>query len=300
MFTLAHLSDPHLSTMPRPTFRELFGKRAIGYFNWRARRAVHHQFEYLQTLVQDLLARGFDHLAVTGDLVNLGLPGEFPLALEFLESLGDGQRVSMVPGNHDAYVRGTAMLHLDLWKDYIAGDPGARRPGVSGAPFPYLRRRGPLGIVGLSTAIPTAPLLATGRLGKAQLAELEHLLDLLAKEKRFRVVLIHHPPTGLRSPHERLTDAEAFKRVIARHGAELILHGHDHRASVRRIAGPSGEVAVVGVPSASNPGSNAERGGAYNLYRIEGDPKAWRCSLETYGFAPDGSGVATVNRVEIF
>lgn len=298
MFTLAHLSDPHLSPMPRPKLTQLMGKRAIGYFNWRARRSIHHNPDRLSTLTADLLDRGFDHLAVTGDLVNLGLPGEYDVARAFLESLGPGDRVSMVPGNHDAYVRGTAFLHLDVWQEYIAGDEPAQRSGVTGAPFPYLRRRGELAIIGLSTAIPTAPFLATGKLGKAQLLELDHVLTSIKGERRFRVILIHHPPIGFRSPHERLTDAAAFRSVIARHGAELILHGHDHRASIRKISGPQKEVDVVGVPSASNPAVNPERGGAYNVYRIGGKPGAWTCEMESYGFAP-GGGVAKNRSVRL-
>lgn len=291
MFTLAHLSDPHLSPMPRPKISQLMGKRAVGYFNWRARRAVHHSPDRLGVLTADMLARGFDHLAVTGDLVNLGLPGEYDVARAFLESLGPGDRVSMVPGNHDAYVRNTALLHLDLWRDYIAGDAPAQKSSIAGAAFPYLRRRGELAVIGLSTAIPTAPFLATGKLGKAQLGELYHLLTTIKDEHRFRVILIHHPPVGFRSPHERLTDAAGFRAVIAKHGAELILHGHDHRASIKQIVGPNGNVNVVGVPSASNPGVNPERGGAYNLYRIGGKAGAWSCELESYGFTPDG-GIA--------
>jgi 3',5'-cyclic AMP phosphodiesterase CpdA len=298
MFALAHLSDPHLSPMPRPKLTQLMGKRAIGYFNWRARRAIHHNPDRLGILTADLLQRGFDHLAVTGDLVNLGLPGEYDAARSFLENLGPGDRVSMVPGNHDAYVRGTALLHLDMWKEYIAGDESARKTGLAGAAFPYLRRRGDLAIIGLSTAIPTAPFLATGKLGKAQLLELDHVLGTLKDEHRFRVILIHHPPVGFRSPHERLTDAAAFRAVIAKHGAELILHGHDHRASINKIAGRDGEVNVVGVPSSSNPAVNPERGGAYNLYRIGGKAGAWSCELESYGFTADG-GVAQNRSVKL-
>ena len=133
MFALAHLSDPHLSPMPRPRLVELMGKRAVGYFNWRSNRGAHHSPDFLSALVADLKHRGFDHLAVTGDLVNLGLPDEYALARRFLESLGPGDRVSMVPGNHDAYVRGTALLHIDLWKDYIAGDEPAQDSGIAAA-----------------------------------------------------------------------------------------------------------------------------------------------------------------------
>ena len=275
------------------------GKRAVGYFNWRARRSIHHNPDHLGMLTADMLKRGWDHLAVTGDLVNLGLPGEYDVARTFLESLGPGDRVSMVPGNHDAYVRGTALLHLDLWRDYIAGDAPAQKTGIAGAAFPYLRRRGELAIIGLSTAIPTAPFLATGRLGKAQLGELDHLLTAIKDEHRFRVILIHHPPIGFRSPHERLTDAAAFRAVVVRHGAELILHGHDHRASIRKIAGPNSAVNVIGVPSASSPGTNPERGGAYNLYRIAGKAGAWTCEMESYGFAPGGAGIAKIRSMKL-
>lgn len=298
MFTLAHLSDPHLSPMPRPRLVELMGKRAVGYFNWRSNRSVHHSPDFLSALVADLKNRGFDHLAVTGDLVNLGLPDEYGLARRFLESLGSPDRVSMVPGNHDAYVRGTALLHLDMWKEYIAGDEPAQS-AIAGAAFPYLRRRGELAIIGLSTAIPTAPFLATGKLGKAQLLALEHLLKITREEKRFRVVLIHHPPVGRHSPHEVLTDARAFCAAVAREGAELVLHGHKHKAMQQKIAGPGGNVHVIGVPSASNPGSNPERGGAYNLYRIGGKPGAWSCDLESYGFAPAGAGIAKIRSVKL-
>ena len=40
MFVLAHLSDPHLGPVPLPRFRELTGKRALGYVNWHRRRFV--------------------------------------------------------------------------------------------------------------------------------------------------------------------------------------------------------------------------------------------------------------------
>ncbi|MGE0338428.1 MAG: metallophosphoesterase [Xanthobacteraceae bacterium] len=295
MFTLAHLSDPHLSPMPRPKLVELMGKRAVGYFNWRARRSIHHSPDFLSALVRDMQHRGFDHLAVTGDLVNLGLPDEYGLAHRFLESLGSGENVSMVPGNHDAYVRGTALLHIDLWKDYIAGDDALR----SGTAFPFLRRRGDLAMIGLSTAIPTAPLLATGKLGKPQLVEFERLLRETKKEGRFRVVLIHHPPVGRHSPHEVLTDAAAFREVVAREGAELVLHGHKHKAMLHQIAGPDGDVNVVGVPSASNPGGHSERGGAYNLYRIGGKPGAWACEMESFGFIPAHAGIAKIRSTKL-
>ena len=74
-------------------------------------------------------------------------------------------------------------------------------------PFPFLRRRGPLALIGVSSAVPTPPLMATGWLGRAQLDALERMLAQLAAEHAFRVLLVHHP---LRSDSraKRLTDSQ--------------------------------------------------------------------------------------------
>jgi 3',5'-cyclic AMP phosphodiesterase CpdA len=84
LFTLAHLSDIHLSPMPRARRRDLFGKRVLGYVNWHRGRKLVHRRDILDVLTRDLIERQPDHIAVTGDLVNLGLPEEFLLAAEWL------------------------------------------------------------------------------------------------------------------------------------------------------------------------------------------------------------------------
>ncbi len=190
MFVLAHLSDPHIPPLPEPRFAELLGKRAAGYFNWRVNRGRHHRRDVLDRIVADLKAQAPQHIAVTGDLANLSLPVEFPIGLAFLNDLGSAERVTVIPGNHDAYVRAQANTHLSSWRDFLLGD-AAQKPV-----FPFVRRRGPLAIVGLSTALPTAPFLATGKLGREQLEALTRTLEALGRENVFRVVLIHHPPAG--------------------------------------------------------------------------------------------------------
>jgi 3',5'-cyclic AMP phosphodiesterase CpdA len=285
MFVLAHLSDPHLSPFPKPRWSELMGKRALGYFNWRLRRFRHHQPQALAALIHDLDAQTKDHIAVTGDLVNLALAAEFKPALTFLTRLGRPQDVTFVPGNHDAYVRATKLMHRTAWRDYIAGD--APVAPDSAEAFPFVRRRGDVALIGLTTARPTLPFLATGSLGMAQLERLAKLLPALEQEGLFRILLIHHPPKGKRSPHEVLTDATALRAVIATHGAELVLHGHDHKNLEQGILGPKGYVPLVGVPSASSPITDA-RPAAYNLYRIDGAPGAWSCELEIRGFTKSG------------
>ena len=78
MFTLAHLSDPHLP-MPeaRPSVQligQLLGKRATGYLNWWRHRVHLHLPEALAGIVADIKKQNPDHIALTGDLVNVALP----------------------------------------------------------------------------------------------------------------------------------------------------------------------------------------------------------------------------------
>jgi 3',5'-cyclic AMP phosphodiesterase CpdA len=286
MFVLAHLSDPHLGPLPRPRLTDLVGKRLLGWVNWHLRRHAVHRAEILAGIIADLKAAAPDHVAVTGDLVNIALAPEFGSARAWLESLGPPDRVTFVPGNHDVYVRATAGEARRAWA-----------PFMEDGEFPYVRRRGPVALVGLSTALPTAPLMASGKLGADQLARLAALLRQLKQPGAFRVVLLHHPPLGLRARHKRLVDAEPFLKVLAEHGAELVLHGHDHLHAVHWLDGPDGRIPVVGVPSCSAaPGSHEDDPAAYNLYRIDGTPGAWRCEMVSRGLKPNCDGVRELRR----
>ena len=281
-FTLAHLSDPHLAPLPKPRWSELVNKRITGYINWRRNRRFVHDRAVLDKIVADLKAQKPDHVACTGDIANIALPAEFTQGRAWLQSLGTPRDVSLVPGNHDAYVRGALALASRAWGDYMLGDTGDG--------LPYLRRRSPLALIGVSSAMPTAWGLATGRLGGEQLTALARLLGKLRGEGLFRVVLIHHPPVSRAKPHKLLDDAWALKRAIAAQGAELLLHGHDHLAMLNWLAGPDGtRVPAVGVPSASNAPGRAKHAAAYNLYRIEGAPSAWRCEMIARGIDASGA-----------
>jgi 3',5'-cyclic AMP phosphodiesterase CpdA len=94
------------------------------------------------------------------------------------------------------------------------------------------------------------------------------------------------------SRHKRLLDADALKRVIAAHGAELLLHGHDHVHMLNWLAGSDGtRVPAVGVPAASAAPGTSHNDAAYNLYRIDGAPGAWTCELTVRGIDDAGAVV---------
>jgi 3',5'-cyclic AMP phosphodiesterase CpdA len=288
MFVLAHLSDLHLAVKPRP--KELASKRGLGFINWQRGRKYIHRAEALAAITRDLKTCAVDHIAVTGDLVNLSLPAEYARARAWLDELGSPADVTVIPGNHDIYVPQAQQGPAGFWGEYMRGDDN-REPGT----FPFLRRRGPIALIALSSALPTAPFMATGQLGNEQVSRFHTLLQ----EARglFRVVLIHHPPLSPPNRYlRRLTDAAEFRRTLANAGAELVLHGHDHCRSLIWLDGPEKAIPVVGVPSASARAAHRHEDAAgYNVFRIEGDALAWRCEFIGRELGIDG-GVHEVAR----
>ena len=286
MFRLAHLSDPHVPPDARPRRRELLSKRALGWAHWRRRRQRIHRREMLDLITGDLADQPVDHIAVTGDLTIVSSRAEWEACRQWLATLGSPQDVSLVPGNHDAYTRRAVPATARAWKDYMSDD--AALAEYTSAEFPYLRRRGPVAIIGCSSAVATAPFLATGRVGRRQRARIEALLEGLAESGLFRVVLIHHPPLRIAGDrYRRLTDWREFNDMIARTGAELVLHGHDHAAQLRWMAGTAHAVPVIGVPSASARAHAGKPAAQYNIYEVSGEMGRWSCTMHTRGFDSD-------------
>jgi 3',5'-cyclic AMP phosphodiesterase CpdA len=290
MFRLAHLTDPHVGPLPRPQLRQLLNKRVTGWLNWHRSRADMHDMVVLADLVADIHAQSPDHIACTGDTCNIGLPSEWLTSYTFLESLGQPDAVSFVPGNHDAYVPGALeglLARIEPWVrgDEVGGNQGSRQT------FPFLRRRGAIALVGLSSAIPTRPFVASGRIGLRQLTAAERILADLGRDRFcLRIVLIHHPPHVGGAPAGRnLTDAPAFEAMIGRVGAELVLHGHNHVGSLAHLKGARGPVPVVGAPSASAYGGTFTHRAGYHLFTIDQDETGFLLTAELRGLKPDGT-----------
>ena len=290
MFLLAQLSDLHLAL--RPKLIELAGKRGLGFINWHRSRKYIHRVEVLDAIVRDLNTIKTDHIAVTGDLVNLSLPAEYALARTWLDRLGSPHDVTVIPGNHDAYVAAARGGPAESWSDYMRGDDGA-----AGGTFPFVRRRGPVALIALSSALPTGALMATGELGHEQLSRLATVLE--ATRGAFRIVLVHHPLVTAPNRHlRRLTDAAELHRVLAAQGAELVIHGHDHCRALVWLDGPEKPIPVIGAPSASarTPHGHEDAAG-YNLFRIDGEAGNWRCEMVGRQRSPSGTVSEVVRQV---
>ncbi|MBU1336203.1 MAG: metallophosphoesterase [Alphaproteobacteria bacterium] len=287
MITLAHISDIHLSPMPDVGWRDLLGKRLTGYLNWKLKRHDELNSETLASLVAHLQAQNADFTAVTGDLVNLAMRSEIDRAGQWLQALGAPDKIAVCPGNHDAYVPGALESAQDIWGDYMRGET------LDSAVFPYVRRMGELAIISCSSAVPTRPFLAIGRFDEAQAERLGRILHVMGEAGYFRTVLIHHPPNPeLQHPSFGLKGHKLFRQVIAQHGAELVLHGHTHRASIHSIPGKTHEVPVVGVAAASAAqGGTLDDPARYNLFRIERAGDGWACTMREYGYQRLGSEI---------
>ena len=299
MFKLAHLSDPHLGPLPPARWRDLAGNRAFGYLNWVTGRKWIHLPEVLERLMADVKRQKADHIAVTGDLVNIALADEFSQASQWLAGVGKPSQVTLVPGNHDAYVAMPPNEGLERWASYMASNTAGAKFAVDTASlFPFVRRFGEVALIGLSSAVPTWPLMASGRLGNEQLAALPDILARLGEADIFRIVLIHHPPLpGQTGPRRALSDAGALSDVLARHGAELVLFGHNHAQSVDMLESVAGPVPVVGVPSASCGTINPWPLARYNCFRISRRGARWTCQMIGRGLSEPGGKIEKLEHI---
>ncbi len=296
--TLAHITDVHLPPVLtwKPWLWNL--KRSVGLINWYRNRRTLHLAPVAALLASDIVAQAPDHIAVTGDLASLGLPGEFQVGLDWMKSMGGPQNVSVIPGNHDIYTKGCDTACVTAWTDFMASDAWGREvmPGATG--FPYLRRVGNVALVGLNSSVPTRLFRASGRIGERQMQALDDVLARLATLDLVRVILIHHPPLRHQAPSRRaLEDARTLDALLKARGADLVLHGHNHRDSLTWTGPPGGRIPIVGVATGSTGREHRHEPLArYNLYRIAGQAGAAHIELVTRGLKSSAGGIVELRR----
>ena len=148
MFLLAHVTDPHFRGFAGASPADFMSKRALGALNLVVNRTRKHKMELLEALRLDMRAQAPDHLALTGDLSNVSLPGEWRAALAWIDTCGlEPAAISVIPGNHDAYVETVVASRAfeKLFAPYMTHDlapraeAGARRR-LSLRPDPRRRR----------------------------------------------------------------------------------------------------------------------------------------------------------------
>lgn len=259
--TFAHISDLHLPFEPHLSLRQHVSKRQLSVWSWRRRHAV-QSADVLSALTQDIQTHAVDQVLITGDITNFSLPGEFRQAAAWLQALAPAERISLVPGNHDALVPVPAADSWDLWTPWMRLQDG----------WPFVHRVGPVSLIGLNSALPTAPLLARGRLGAEQLARLERCLATEGTAGQTRIVMLHHPAAaGAIGWRKALADGTELRAVLRRHGAELVLHGHARGARLDTVAGPAGAIPCLCVPSSTALPNPQDEGARWHRLQLMGD-----------------------------
>lgn len=288
MFRLAHISDIHLGLEHVPSVRELASKRITGYVNWRRKRRKALFGKVLETLIDDIARHKPDHLAITGDMVNLATDNEVTVARAWLEAVGETFDISLVPGNHDAYVPGAYDKVAAAWHTYMASD-GKTLIRPDNGIFPSLRVRGKIAMIGISTATATPPFVASGYFGIPQARRAVELLKQAKDDGLFRVVMIHHPPVRRAAIwHKRMIGIGRFARMLREAGADLVIHGHTHLNTIYWLPSRDGVVPVVGIASASQGPQGDKPTATYNLFSISETDGTWNCRLERFQLREDG------------
>ncbi|MBL8790589.1 MAG: metallophosphoesterase [Rhizobiales bacterium] len=275
-FTLAHFSDVHLGPV---AIADVFGdfrlKRIIGGLSWGLRRRAMHIRAHADALRADIHAQAPDHICFTGDLVNIAARAEFRRGLEWLKTVGTPADLTMVPGNHDAYVHLAHDTGLGLLNPFMEGD-GSSNDHI----FPFVRLRRNIAIIGLSSAQPQRLNKAGGTLGKEQRTALATRLADLGARGFYRLVMIHHPPLpGLTPARRALTDAPELREVLKDSGAELVIHGHNHTTQINGLDTASGRAFVVGVPSASMVDKDGHESAQWHAYSVNRARGKWQTRL---------------------
>jgi 3',5'-cyclic AMP phosphodiesterase CpdA len=262
-----HCSDIHLLSLRGVGPHRFLNKRLTGGVNLMLKRGKHHDGALFDRISERARELEVDRIVITGDLSNLALEAEFEHIVGKLEAIG--LPVTVVPGNHDAYTRGAVRSRRfeAMFGRFMIGE--RKGPGPDEF-YPFVQRHADVALIGVSTAQASLPMYAVGSVGAAQLQRLDEMLAMLGEQGLTRVVLIHHPVMpGVAKRRHDLTDLAAFGQVIARRGAELILHGHEHVAIEGTIPGPREPVPVHGISSGTNLSQHPGREASFSIYEIE-------------------------------
>lgn len=271
MTRIAHVSDLHVLDLQGVSPLRFLNKRVSGWANLRFKRKHVHKPEALARVLDAVHDANPDHLVITGDLTNLALETEFEAVRRVLADVVrmPRDRISIIPGNHDAYTRGSSKSarFTSYFHDFAGSDRPELAANIPVGKFPFVRFVGEdVALIGLSSAVPQLPMLAGGAIGKPQLEALGRILQDPEVARRIPVLLGHHPlhvpPTLWKQFSQGLQDSRALLAKLSALPVAYYLHGHLHVRLERQLQ----NVRIFGATSASLLEDDANRRAGYNLY----------------------------------
>ncbi|MCT6856190.1 MAG: metallophosphoesterase [Bombella apis] len=262
---LAHMSDPHLPP-PHIPWTSFFNKRLLSRALWRSKRRHILRPDITHQLVEDIAShKEIRAVLISGDITNFGTKEEYKQAATWLKGLPVSPVI--VPGNHD-FMAPIAHKHsLAQWEEW------------SDKTFPFVRFFGKVAVIGLNSALPTLPFTAYGLINKKQRNNLARLLAELGKEGYCRVVMLHHPPRkGLLPYRKSLINTSRLSKILRTYGAELVLHGHSHDATLTTVEGT--DIPLLGVSAAAMDSHIISRKASWNHLSFTPHTKGWHIAVQ--------------------
>ncbi|MEZ4268388.1 MAG: metallophosphoesterase [Myxococcota bacterium] len=259
----AHISDVHVLDLAGVSLARYFNKRLSGLLNLALKRRNAHPIALLEAAVDDIITRPVDHVLLTGDLTNLALPSEFRRAREVLDPIARPEHLSVVPGNHDIYTRGSARERR--FESYF-GDLMWTGVDVDHA-YPWHKQVGPVHLVGLCSAVPRLPFVATGEVSATQLTRLTELGREHDLRRDFTIGMVHHNLHVRGRRKDLLHGMKNRVQVLdacAEAGVDLLLHGHTHVANRFQ----HGAMRVLGSGSSTWDAVHPDHHARYNRYHV--------------------------------
>jgi len=222
MLRIAHVSDVHvLETHPGASYG-----LDVRFLSFGRRLDAQARVRKLVAAIVRAQACGAHHVVVTGDLTESGTDAQFETLAEALSPYSP-DRLTLVPGNHDAYGDGEAWMRalrgpLRRFRHTAAGEPGK------------VIDLGKAFLLPMDVTFPQPIARAAGLLTEPAARALDRRLADKTIAKKPQVVAQHHPPfprivrawdwiDGLRGG-DRMLD------MLARHERMYVLHGHLHSA----------------------------------------------------------------------
>ncbi|HEX7478632.1 MAG TPA: metallophosphoesterase [Polyangiales bacterium] len=298
MLRIAHVSDLHVLAPAGVEWRRLlFNKRITGYANLLLKRSRAYRRDYLVAVLA-AAAQAADQVVVTGDITNLSLEGEYLEARRLLDEVARAAEVSVVPGNHDIYL---PQVHHDRrfphhFASFERSDLPQFEVALPAGRFPFVKLRGPVALIGLSSAVPRPPFVSAGYLGHAQLHALTQLLAHPEVARRTPVIMVHHDPLDSRFGFEQwrsgLLDARALRHALQPIARGLLLFGHLHVRRRDQWITPSGALDVVCASGAALDHPSEQVRAGFNRYEIEADGRI--AALDAHVLDSSGSGFHVV------
>lgn len=292
VFRIAHISDTHVLSPAGVHWREMFfNKRITGHANTILRRGRVHRRGSLEAVL-DAAAASADHLVVTGDITNLALESEYHEALSLLERIAGSVEVTVIPGNHDLYLPPVSHHHRfpHHFGAFLRSDLPEAALDLPAGPFPCVKLRGPVAVIGLSSAVPRPPFIAAGYVGHDQLHALESILARPEVAGRTPVILVHHPPVDSRirllQLRDGLTDAAALRDVLSSLERGLVLFGHLHVRMHCVLPTRAGALDLVCASGAALDHEDESVRAGFNLYELGDDGRVE--AIEAHVLDPAG------------